>query len=169
MAKARKPSADVQINMTPMIDCTFQLIIFFILTTQMTSKDLARLVVPDPLDSKALAEQTERADKVIVNIVNEYGNQQEHREPSKSAVATNYVISGETIELDELDKLQRIFRERRQTAVNQGIGQDFLVEVRADKDVAYGYIEPILSTAAAAGIAEMNMTAIVNAGANIQQ
>jgi biopolymer transport protein ExbD len=41
------PQTDVGIDMTPMIDVVFQLIIFFMLITDMTQKELEELVLPD--------------------------------------------------------------------------------------------------------------------------
>ena len=41
------PQTDVDIDMTPMIDVVFQLIIFFMLITDMTQKELEELVLPD--------------------------------------------------------------------------------------------------------------------------
>lgn len=38
---------DMEPDMTPMIDCVFQLIIFFMLITDMTQKELEQLVLPE--------------------------------------------------------------------------------------------------------------------------
>ena len=40
------PQTDVEFDMTPMIDCVFQLIIFFMLITDMSNKELETLVLP---------------------------------------------------------------------------------------------------------------------------
>jgi len=69
MAKSsvyKRGKPQVGFNMTPMIDCTFQLIIFFMLTTQMASAEFVPMQLPRPLRSVA-KEMTEN--KVIVNVV----------------------------------------------------------------------------------------------------
>ena len=40
------PQTDMEVDMTPMIDIVFQLIIFFMLITDMSQKDLEELVLP---------------------------------------------------------------------------------------------------------------------------
>lgn len=40
------PDTDMEADMTPMIDCVFQLIMFFMLITDMTQKELEELVLP---------------------------------------------------------------------------------------------------------------------------
>lgn len=170
MAKNRNAGpAKVEVNMTPMIDCTFQLIIFFILTTQMANADLAALKLHEPNQSIALAEQTKRADKVIVNIVNEYGDKTDNRDPRRSAMATNYVIAGKEFPWTDTETLKQILEKYRNRAVAEGYGEDFLVEVRGDKDVAYCYIEPVLAAAASVKITKMNITAIVDPDMNVQR
>jgi biopolymer transport protein ExbD len=58
MAKKKKivGGGSMDINMTPMIDCTFQLIIFFILTAQIASEEVAKVAVPEPHHSMAYPE-----------------------------------------------------------------------------------------------------------------
>ena len=40
------PQTSVELDMTPMIDCVFQLIIFFMLITDMSQKELETLILP---------------------------------------------------------------------------------------------------------------------------
>jgi biopolymer transport protein ExbD len=52
MAKSRKPrepQGGAEIDMTPMIDVTFQLIIFFMVVTQITTQENVNLRLPDAL------------------------------------------------------------------------------------------------------------------------
>ena len=54
MARRKKIASGVEeVNLTPMIDCTFQLIIFFIISAQMTT-EAAKLLPPKPSNSLAL-------------------------------------------------------------------------------------------------------------------
>jgi biopolymer transport protein ExbD len=155
-------AADVDINMTPMIDCTFQLIIFFILTTRMVDANLAAMKVHRPEASIARKGQTERPDKVIINIVNEYGNEDRDRDPAIAAVADAYVVSGTRFDLSQIDQLKEALVERKQEAELAGYAEDFHVEIRADKDITYANIRPVLWAARDAGLVKMSMTALVD-------
>ena len=55
MARKKKTNTGTteEVNLTPMIDCTFQLIIFFIISAQMTS-EAAKLLPPKPVSSMAM-------------------------------------------------------------------------------------------------------------------
>ena len=167
--KKRIHGANIEVNMTPMIDCTFQLIIFFILTAQMASQDLAKLVVHKPYDSMALSTETKQGmdvnkpNQVTVNIVNEYGDKKDNRDPGLSAVPVCYKIAARTIEIGDMETLIDIFKQRKAYAEKAGYKEgDFYIEIRADKDVEFAGIEPVMLAATQAGISKMNLTAIVD-------
>jgi biopolymer transport protein ExbD len=57
-----------QLNMTPMIDVVFNLVIFFLIVTDLTQKELENLTLP--LAERAKQDQgTEEDERVIINIV----------------------------------------------------------------------------------------------------
>jgi len=60
--KSRKTPDDVDIDMTPMIDVVFQLIIFFMVVTQITTQDNVNLRLPDAL---AANEEDPQAKKIF--------------------------------------------------------------------------------------------------------
>lgn len=66
--RSKPPSAQVEVNMTPMIDVVFNLIIFFMIITDMTQKDLEYLVLPKA--NMAEEDPGEDKERIIVNIVN---------------------------------------------------------------------------------------------------
>lgn len=47
--KSKRVEGAAEIDMTPMIDVTFQLIIFFMVVTQITSQENVNLRLPDAL------------------------------------------------------------------------------------------------------------------------
>ncbi|MGQ0554193.1 MAG: ExbD/TolR family protein [Planctomycetota bacterium] len=57
--------APIKMDMTPMIDVVFQLIIFFMLVTDMSQQDLAELKLP--LGTEAVKDET-KAGRITVNI-----------------------------------------------------------------------------------------------------
>lgn len=58
---------DLKIDLTPMIDCTFQLIIFFILATDLSQRELEILTLPRAPSS--VADPGGDVDRIVVNIV----------------------------------------------------------------------------------------------------
>ncbi|MBX3473405.1 MAG: biopolymer transporter ExbD [Planctomycetes bacterium] len=60
--KGRKEMDDVEVDLTPMIDVVFQLIIFFMVVTQITTQDNVNLRLPDAL---AANEEDPQAKKIF--------------------------------------------------------------------------------------------------------
>ncbi len=161
MAKRVQHGEDVDINMTPMIDCTFQLIIFFILTSQFASAALAQLELHEPRESQA-KKQPEKAlpDRVIVNVLSVANKDADKRDPRWSGQAAEYQISGKPIKIGEEYRLRDIFKKAKAKAVKAGFpGEKFLVEIRADKDVEFQYIKPVMDEAGEAEIGNVEITA----------
>ncbi len=161
--KRRAGNGTVDINMTPMIDCAFQLIIFFLLTAQMVNQDLAEVAVPNPHHSIAMSEKDQKVlpNRVIVNIVSQYGDKTKDRNPILSARAVGYQIGMTKIDVGDTERLTNILKDRYANAREQGF-KDFFVEVRGDRDIAYRGIEPVLRAAGEAKIAKISITAFVD-------
>ena len=67
MPKVPKDQGDLEINMTPMIDVVFNLIIFFMLVADLTKKDLEIMTLP--WSDSAIADEGKEDLRVIINIV----------------------------------------------------------------------------------------------------
>ncbi len=65
MGRKSTPPEQVKMDMTPMIDVVFQLIIFFMIVTDMTQQDLAELKLP--VAQMAQKDETEKG-RMTVNI-----------------------------------------------------------------------------------------------------
>lgn len=146
-------AGNVSFNMTPMIDCTFQLIIFFILTSHVATESLAKLQLAQPHASQAVAAEGASPRRVVVDVV----SAEDSPSPSTDAKgrAEMYRIDDRPIAPGDKTALMGIFQSRKTAA---GKGELFL-EIRADQRVNFGHIEPILVAAAEAGISGMNITA----------
>jgi biopolymer transport protein ExbD len=175
MAKETKVAAgDVSVNLTPMIDCTFQLIIFFILTTQFASAALAPLLPPKPEESVASEpgrQPGEATNKLIVNVVSQVPPDAKTEQPRRARVGKHYYIAGHgpegkgIIQIGDTGTLKRIFEQELGIAMKGGVKEeDFQIEVRADKRVQYSYVQPVINAAAQAGIGNMKITALVAGG-----
>lgn len=171
MAKSRVfkktgPSGEVTFNMTPMIDCTFQLIIFFILTATVMSQALADLKLHRPWRSQAREEKEilrEADNRIIVNVVSAAGKKKDA--PAQlAAQAERYQILTEKIKIGNRDKLTRIIKEKVKRARQAG-HKKFFVEIRADYRVNFGAVKPVMLAAAKAGVTnvemKMNLTALL--------
>lgn len=149
----RSGRAQLTFNMTPMIDCTFQLIIFFMLTTQMASADYVTMKLPDPDTSVA---RTYEVNRVIVNIV-PYSSGRVSREPALRGAALEYRLGIYRVEKANVGKLVReLLRVQRESPRPE----DFVVELRADRSISYSEIEPVLLALQEAELGRMHITAL---------
>jgi biopolymer transport protein ExbD len=150
---------DLDINMTPMIDCTFLLIIFFILTSQFASQALATLEVYKPWKPQTkTAPEDKIPDRIIVNVVSE--EPVRNRDVMLAGEAKHYEIVGKRIDIGDTASLNEAVKAAQRTAVAAGVKpEDFRMEIRADQDVEFQYVEPVLLVGANAGIVKMEITA----------
>ena len=164
MAKKKFKTSVTECNLTPMIDVTFQLIIFFILVGQITSEDLKPLIPPMPYDSLANQDASTKFN-IIVNVPSEAGDDLKYVVDSEAkAVATHraemWFVSGEEVELDNDEALKDALVLRLAK-----FGEDqaeACVEIRCDRRVYYENVERVLLAAGKAGISKMNITALVD-------
>ncbi len=164
MARQRRSgTGEVSINMTPMIDCTFQLIIFFILATRFTSQAIEPLMLARPTESQAQdsRELMDSPNRVIVNVVSQEEPAEEGRyDPVQAATAKEYVIYGTRVPINNEPRLIEVFKQKRAASREMGMDEeDFFVEIRADKRVKFAYIKTVMTAAAKADIPRMNITA----------
>ena len=152
----------VEFNMTPMIDVTFQLIIFFILTGQIASAELAKMELSHPWRSKASDEMVvNMPNRVIVNIVSRAEVKDKTADIATAGEAKEWRVGPTIIRAGNREELQRLLDQRYQSWKAQGKGDEFYVEIRADKRVRYGMVEPAMLAASAVGIPKMNITALL--------
>lgn len=183
MARKRKaPAADVGFNMTPMIDCTFQLIIFFILASQVANDAYAKNVqIVRPDDSQALpASVAEFPNRVTINVVSAAA-ESDSQDPMLAANAGFYKINTVTFEVGEWDRMIEVIKSRKNEFLRTiGMTEEqaaqaeaeaartgaehspatFWLEIRADERVNYADIAPVIRAGVEAGISKMNITAL---------
>lgn len=157
--RTKTRSGDVSTNMTPMIDCVFQLMIFFILTSQIASQSLSRLELYEPWRSQALKWSEKDPNRVIVNVPSMAELGVEVEDSPLASQGRGYFIGGKKFDVGDTAALTEEFRNRSAAYVDKGA--DFFVEIRADRRVTYSDVEPILWAAAEARIPKMNITALL--------
>lgn len=120
----RKRTAGFSINLTPMIDVVFNLLIFFLVTSH-----FARSGQVDPVNLPKATQSdddTENPHRLVITI------------PADETLRVN----SQPVQLDEI----------RLMLVSGKVHADFSVQIRADESVPYSVVEPILLECAEQGI-----------------
>ena len=162
--QARETGAEIEFNMTPMIDVTFQLIIFFVIAGQIASEALTRRVeLPHPDASQALkADDHDVANKIIVNVVSK-ADVNRRTDPYLAGKVECYMAGQMRIETHRVADLTRLIADQRRKLPTK-LRKDFFVEIRADRRVHFRGVEPVLMAAVRAGVSKMNITARLDLG-----
>ena len=123
----------VKMNLTPMIDVVFLLIIFFVVSGTMARREESR---PIPLPAAAGGEKSENQEtgKLVISI---------------DAGGTLY-IGNQSIPIEELKT--RLLREKEASAL------PLEVRLRADRSLPWNQVEPVLILCAEADIASLSFT-----------
>ncbi len=124
--RPRDVGAKAEMNMTPMIDIVFQILIFFILVSDLQTKDFAQLALP-------------MADQAKPDV-----------DPPKGRMTINVKEDGQiilrsvNITLDALGKRLKaeaeVYRDRDKEK------SDKPILIRADRDVEYSVVQDIMKT-----------------------
>ena len=148
----------VTFNATPMIDCVFQLILFFLLTTQVASRTRPLMKLPKPLEAQAISEKMKTPHRVVINVLSD--RDEKNPDPVKAGRAKEFLVGTKTIPAHRLDKLEKIVREEWEKT-DPEYKKDFFVEIRADRDVHYAEVARVMEKAARVGIVKMHLTTFV--------
>ncbi len=142
-----RPRPSLTINMSPMIDVVFLLIIFFVLVSHFASAELVPLELPDPDQSQAL--NIKVTDRVIINI----------RLVAPNDPSAGTLFSVGPIPPEPLDTIAR------RLELHKRANPDVKVVIRADKRTRYADVRSVMETVAELGIEEMHLVAhIGNSG-----
>ena len=117
----------VGLNMTPMVDVVFLLIIFFLVSSHLARQE-SQMPLPLPAADSVSEAAEDSAPRVIINVRSDGG----------------VLLAGRTVNAQEL-------RRRLEFEANRS-GKDLEVRIRGDRSVPYRFVEPILLAAARAGI-----------------
>ena len=161
--KKRKRSDDnfeTKMEMTPMIDCVFLLIMFFILTTQITV-NIEDVVLPFSREGKQDAEKdTGEVTLLILNV-------RKNRDGERDQRLGEIVFKGKTYDPKQL--LQMLKDEAEYDASPQGRGRDWEpgpngsklsqleILIRYDRSVKSEYLRTIFEQCQKAGIYKLKL------------
>ena len=128
---SRARTTDAGINMTPMIDVVFQLIIFFLVTSHFARQE-AHLPLPLPAADSSEAAKSDDQPRLVINVTGD----------------GTLLFSGRSLAAAELE-------ERLAERIAE-LGRGIEVRIRADRSVTYRHIEPVLLSCARAGVWNVN-------------
>ncbi len=137
MAKKRTQGTEVELDLTPMIDVVFLMIIFFMIVTDLTQQDLADIELPQANNA---VEDKMQDGRMIINVL-KGGEIEIKRE--------EYPTLDETIALDALRNYLSF--EVRKGEIVDGISERPLL-IRADKVTEFKHIQKIMRICGEAGI-----------------
>jgi biopolymer transport protein ExbD len=119
-----------KINMTPMIDVVFLLIIFFLVSSHLAKQDV-RMKLTLPV-AQSGQDDVSRDQRITVNV-------------SESGEIR---IGGRAVQVSELNE--------RLADIRQSHGEDIEIRIRGSRDTAYGNVEPIMKACTANQIWNVN-------------
>lgn len=130
-------------NLTPLIDIVFQLIVFFMVVSQVITVEREPMDLPSPQESQA--EVKEIPARIIINVFSD-------PEGNITKIKVNAHIIRDVSELGEFLK--------RQVMIEGGF-QDVIL--RAEKDLRFGQIKGLMQVISDAGISKLNISTKVEA------
>lgn len=148
----RGPSTP-RMNMTPMIDVVFQLIIFFMLVNTIASEEILPIVLPklDDPQTRKLGE----VERVIINLGT---SSFEKREPGVEGLSTSGELTRVKVGMRLLDpKDTNLITDLLVQARTQNPNVQVLL--RADSALYFEEVQPVMRAITAAQIKKVNMVA----------
>ena len=124
---------DDEINMAPMIDMVFLLLIFFMVASHLT--DLEKVPVLLPVADKATVPEEAR-DRQMVSILSE----------DESGESVKIFVNMQEMDLEQFDEtLQQLI----------GMNENLKIYLRADRRVLHKHIQSVMKSCAQAGIIDI--------------
>ncbi len=166
LKKSNEDSFEQKMDMTPLIDCIFQLILFLVLTSQITIQT-EDVDLPFALEGKEAKPGESEVPPLIVNVVRE-------RMPEKKGQRMGYIVYGGN-RVDGKKLAQELKREAAYAAGpkpgGRGRGYDtagaggvnlskLAVLVRADRGVQSQYIRTVFESCMQAGIWRLKVSTV---------
>ncbi len=130
----KKPKS-LAFNMTPLIDITFLLIVFFVMSNQLIRDETAMEAIL-PREASGELPPEDDSNKIVINVPN----------------AKETYFGAKRVTLDELR--ERLTREKIRAK------RETTIRIRANRDVPYGAIEPILVLCAETGFPDASFAVI---------
>jgi biopolymer transport protein ExbD len=157
------PPGDISFNYVPLIDVTFNLIIFFVLTSEIGIAQKARVLMPDPYEPQAVKRGAMSTNSVVIAVISAAAYESNAASSETASRALKYELDGQEFRISDLDDLVGMIAKKKDSydkiagvAAAKG---EFFVEIRADARVHFSEIRPVIEAIARAKIPKMAITA----------
>ena len=149
----RRGPTTPSMNLTPLIDVGFQLIIFFLLVNNIISEETVRMIVPDLEEPKT--RELGRIERVVVNVAPRDYDTEDRSANSLlfDGEAHYYQVNQRRFELSELENVTADLEAYR--ARNPNIE----VLLRADAAIYFDSVQRIMAAITDAGVEKVNLVA----------
>ncbi len=149
-----------QFNMTPLIDVTFLLIIFFMVISNFISEESVQMIVPELDQSKV--RELEQMSRIVVNIApRPYARNDRSVNHLSWTGEPDYVKVGSRLfSMNELDAVTAMLVEAVAAAPKDEAGGSQLeVLLRADSALYFDSVQPVMAAISRAGISKVHLVA----------
>ena len=133
----KKPkNEDVSLDMTPMIDVVFQLIIFFVVTLKMTDDKDTSIKLADGRNGIVLTQDELPPSQLTIDVA------------KSGRISMSNITMSDAMIVDAVKKRVRAY------------GTDFPCMIRADRETPHMYVAKVMNLCAAAGMWKVSFVAI---------
>jgi len=146
--------------MTPLIDVTFQLIIFFMLVNNIIAEETVPMIVPE-LD-QAKTRQVEEMERVVVNVAPaDYSRDERMDEPLDwDGVPSEVRVGIQSFSLDDMRGVTEAIRDAVARGPKTPEGDSELeVLLRADAAIRYQEVQPVMAAISQANVGTIHLVA----------
>ena len=138
----KRKNEDVSLDMTPMIDVVFQLIIFFVVTLKMTDDKDTSIKLADGRNGIVLTQDELPPSQLTIDVA------------KSGRISMSNITMSDAMVMDAVKKRVRAY------------GTDFPCMIRADKETPHMYVAKVMNLCAAAGMWKVSFVAIQEHKAN---
>ena len=132
----KRKNEDVSLDMTPMIDVVFQLIIFFVVTLKMTDDKDTTIKLEDGSHGIVLTQDELPPSQLTIDVA------------KSGRVSMSNITMSDAMVVDAVKKRVRAY------------GTDFPCMIRADKETPHMHVAKVMNLCAAAGMWKVSFVAI---------
>ncbi|MHC4780468.1 MAG: ExbD/TolR family protein [Planctomycetota bacterium] len=136
--KKKKTESGMEMNLTPMIDVVFQLIIFFMLVTEMAQADLEVLTLPSA--SEASPDNNPEKKRITVNLL-----------PPGDAGICKVKVGGQVMDSKRLHRYLKTEAEISRDPEDPRLSTRALL-IRADRDTTFRYVQFVMQECVKPGV-----------------
>ncbi len=161
----RRGAVSPRINMTPLIDVTFLLIIFFMLVNTIISDETVEMVVPKLTEAQTI--EVGDIKRLVINVApTPYGKERFEEgaylmyEGTEGGMAVEVQLGQKNrYAIFEMDKLSEELVKSKDKA--KETGEKIEIMLRADSALRFDQVEPVIGAISKAGIGVINMVAFL--------